>query len=81
MVAAKTVTPNAKLPGTIYSAAEAIEAAGGRALALELDIRAEEQVKAAVEKAAGALWRDRHPGQQRERHQPDRDGGNDAETI
>lgn len=52
VVAAKTVTPNPRLPGTIYSAAEAIEAAGGRALALELDIRAEEQVKAAVEKAA-----------------------------
>ena len=52
VVAAKTVTPNPRLPGTIYTAAEAIEAAGGRALALELDIRAEEQVKAAVEKAA-----------------------------
>ena len=52
VVAAKTVTPNPKLPGTIYSAAEAIEAAGGKALPLELDIRAEEQVKAAVEKAA-----------------------------
>ena len=51
VVAAKTVTPNPRLPGTIYSAAQAIEAAGGKALALELDIRAEEQVKAAVEKA------------------------------
>ena len=52
VVAAKTVTPNPRLPGTIYSAAEAIEAAGGKALALELDIRAEEQVRTAVEKAA-----------------------------
>lgn len=52
VVAAKTVTPNPKLPGTIYSAAEAIEAAGGKALALELDIRAEEDVKAAVDRAA-----------------------------
>ncbi len=52
VVAAKTVTPNPKLPGTIYSAAEAIEAAGGKALALELDIRDEEQVRLAVEKAA-----------------------------
>jgi citronellol/citronellal dehydrogenase len=51
VVAAKTVTPNSKLPGTIYTAADAIEAAGGKALPLELDIRAEEQVKAAVEKA------------------------------
>jgi citronellol/citronellal dehydrogenase len=52
VVAAKTVTPNPKLPGTIYTAAEAIEAAGGRALPLELDIRDERQVHAAVEKAA-----------------------------
>src|ERR1700733_6280231 len=52
VVAAKTVTPNPRLPGTIYTAAEAIEAAGGKALALELDIRGERQVKAAVEKAA-----------------------------
>lgn len=52
VVAAKTVTPNPKLPGTIHTAAEAIEAAGGRALAVELDIRAEEQVKAAVDRAA-----------------------------
>jgi citronellol/citronellal dehydrogenase len=34
VVAAKTVTPNPKLPGTIYTAAEAIEAAGGKALPL-----------------------------------------------
>jgi len=52
VVAAKTVTPNPKLPGTIYTAADAIEAAGGRALPLELDIRAEEAVKAAVDRAA-----------------------------
>ncbi len=52
VVAAKTVSPNPRLPGTIYTAAEAIEAAGGKALPLELDIRAEEQVHAAVDKAA-----------------------------
>src|ERR1700728_4463591 len=52
VVAAKTVTQNAKLPGTIYTAAEAIEAAGGTALAVEVDIRDEGQVHAAVEKAA-----------------------------
>jgi citronellol/citronellal dehydrogenase len=51
VVAAKTTTPNPKLPGTIYSAAEEIEAAGGQALALEVDIRSEEQVSEAVEKA------------------------------
>lgn len=52
VVAAKTVSPNPRLPGTIYTAAEAIEAAGGKALPMELDIRAEEQVNAAVDKAA-----------------------------
>jgi citronellol/citronellal dehydrogenase len=51
VVAAKTTTPNPKLPGTIYSAAEEIEAVGGKALALEVDIRSEEQVSEAVEKA------------------------------
>ena len=54
-VAAKTVAPNPKLPGTIYTAAEAIEAAGGRALALELDIRDEGKVQEAVEPLPNAL--------------------------
>jgi len=48
-VVAKTTAPHPKLPGTIHSAAEAIEAAGGRALALATDIRSEEQVLAAVD--------------------------------
>ncbi len=47
-IAAKTSEPNPKLPGTIYSAAAEIEAAGGRALPLQCDIRSEEQVQAAV---------------------------------
>ncbi len=51
VVAAKTAEPHAKLPGTIYTAAEEIRAAGGRALAVAVDIRDEEQVRAAV--AAG----------------------------
>ena len=51
-VAAKTVEPNPKLPGTIYSAAEEIEAAGGKALALACDIRDEQQVVAAARKTA-----------------------------
>ena len=53
VVAAKTTVPNPKLAGTIYTAAEAIEAAGGKALAVEVDIRDEGQVRAAVEKAVG----------------------------
>jgi len=48
-IAAKTVTPHPKLPGTIHSAAEAIEKAGGQALPLMVDVREEDQVKAAVE--------------------------------
>ncbi|MFT4197596.1 MAG: NAD(P)-dependent oxidoreductase [Pseudoxanthomonas sp.] len=47
-VAAKSDVPNPKLPGTIHSAARAIEQAGGRALALKCDIREEDQVRAAV---------------------------------
>ncbi len=49
-IAAKTTEPHPKLPGTIYSAAEEIERAGGRALALAVDVRHEEQVEAAVAK-------------------------------
>ena len=51
VIAAKTVDTNAKLPGTIYSAAAEIEAAGGHALPLQTDIRDEASVIAAVEKA------------------------------
>ncbi|MBS3650982.1 NAD(P)-dependent oxidoreductase [Pseudaminobacter sp. 19-2017] len=47
-IAAKTVEPHPKLPGTIHTAAAGIEAAGGRALALACDIRDEAQVEAAV---------------------------------
>ncbi|MBT8493072.1 MAG: SDR family NAD(P)-dependent oxidoreductase, partial [Deltaproteobacteria bacterium] len=50
VVAAKTAEPHPKLPGTIYSAAEEIEAAGGKALPVVCDIRFEEQVKAAADK-------------------------------
>ncbi len=51
VIAAKTAEPNPKLPGTIYSAAAEIEAAGGKALPLQVDIRDEAQVYAAVEKS------------------------------
>jgi citronellol/citronellal dehydrogenase len=51
VVAAKTSEPHPKLPGTIYSAAEEIEKAGGRALACVVDVRSEEQIQAAVEAA------------------------------
>jgi len=51
VVAAKTTEANPKLAGTIYSAAQEIEAAGGRALPLQVDIRDEASVLAAVAKA------------------------------
>jgi citronellol/citronellal dehydrogenase len=47
-VAAKSAVANPKLPGTIHTAALAIEQAGGRALAIQCDIREEEQVRAAI---------------------------------
>jgi citronellol/citronellal dehydrogenase len=48
VIAAKTSTPHAKLPGTIHTAAEEVRQAGGAALALECDIRFEQQIEAAV---------------------------------
>jgi citronellol/citronellal dehydrogenase len=51
-IAAKTTVPHPKLPGTIFTAAEEIERAGGRALPIECDIRDENAVQAAVEHAA-----------------------------
>jgi citronellol/citronellal dehydrogenase len=55
VVAAKTAEPHPKLPGTIHSAAEEIEAAGGRALPLQVDIRHEDQVYAAVERTVATF--------------------------
>lgn len=69
VVAAKSNRPQPRLPGTIHTAAAAIGAAGGRALACATDIRVEEEVQAAVDQAvevfggidilvnnASALW-------------------------
>jgi citronellol/citronellal dehydrogenase len=50
VIAAKTTEPHPKLEGTIYSAAEAITKAGGKALPLVVDVRDEESVKAAIAK-------------------------------
>ena len=47
-IAAKSSVPNPKLAGTIFTAAEAANAAGGQGLALKCDIREEDEVKAAV---------------------------------
>lgn len=51
-IAAKSAEPHKHLPGTIYTAADEIEAAGGKALPLIVDVRDEDSVKAAVAKTA-----------------------------
>ena len=51
VIAAKSVEENPKLGGTIFSAAEEIEKAGGKALPVQCDIRFEDQIQNAVDKA------------------------------
>ncbi len=51
VIAAKTTETHPRLPGTIYSAAEEIEKAGGKALPCVVDIRDNDQIEAAVQKA------------------------------
>ena len=51
-IAAKTTEPNPKLPGTIHTAADEIRAAGGTALAIQCDLRDENQIAEAVNRAA-----------------------------
>ncbi len=48
VIAAKTSEPNPKLPGTIHDVAREVEALGGRALPLMLDVRMEDKIEAAV---------------------------------
>jgi len=50
VIAAKTIEPHPKLPGTIFTAAEEMDAAGGKGLPICTDIRFEEQVQSAVDK-------------------------------
>jgi citronellol/citronellal dehydrogenase len=54
-IAAKTTEAHPKLPGTIHTAAKEIEAAGGKALAIQCDIRDENQITTAIEQAATAF--------------------------
>ncbi len=51
-IAAKTAEPHPKLEGTIYTAAEEIEQAGGKALPLVVDVRDDEAVKSAIDRTA-----------------------------
>lgn len=52
VITGKTVKPHAKLPGTIHSVADEVEQAGGQALAVQLDVRDEQAIQAAVVQAA-----------------------------
>ena len=51
VIAAKTVDPHPKLPGTIHETAEEVRAAGGEALPVQMDIRDDDLVDAAVARA------------------------------
>lgn len=51
VIAAKSAEPHAKLPGTIHSVAAEVEAAGGKALALQVDVRDEDAVRQALAQA------------------------------
>lgn len=55
IVTGKTVEPHSRLPGTIHSVAAEVDAAGGRGLALELDVRDAEAIASAVGRAAAAF--------------------------
>ncbi|KAE8748343.1 hypothetical protein FOCC_FOCC004979 [Frankliniella occidentalis] len=55
VIAAKTAEPHPKLPGTIYTAAKEVEAAGGKCLPCIVDVREETQVRAAVDAAIKAF--------------------------
>ena len=64
VIAAKTAEPHPKLPGTIYTSAEEMEKAGGKALPCIVDIRFEDQVEAAVDKTMATFGGNRYPGKQ-----------------
>lgn len=55
VIAAKSAKPHPKLPGTIHSVAEEIEAAGGVPLPLQVDVREERQVAEALQQAANTF--------------------------
>ncbi len=65
VIAAKTAEPHKKLPGTIYSAAEEIEKAGGKALPIVVDVREPDSVNARRGGRGRALRRHRYLRQQR----------------
>ena len=81
VIVAKTTDTNPSCPAPSTALPPEIEAAGGRALPLAVDIRDEAAVLEAVAKAVETNWRHRHPGQQRQRHQPDRHRSHAREAL
>ena len=55
VIAAKSAEPHPKLPGTIHTVAAEVEEAGGRALAVQVDVRFEDSVRDMVEQAVAAF--------------------------
>jgi citronellol/citronellal dehydrogenase len=55
VIAAKSESGNAKLPGTIYTAAKEVEEAGGAALAIKCDVRIEDEIKVAIDEAVNTF--------------------------
>ena len=78
---AKTAEPHPKLEGTVFTAAEEIEEAGGKALPIVGDIRDEESVADAVAADRREVRRDRHLREQRQRDQPLRHRGHGHEAL
>ena len=80
-IAAKTAEPHPKLKGTIYTAADEVRAAGGKALPVLCDIRDEAQVIAAIDKDRRRVRRHRYLRQQCQRHQPDQFADDRHEAV
>ncbi len=81
VVTGKTAEPNPRVAGTIHSTAREVEESGGRALPLQLDIRDENAVAAAVKHGGGEIWRHRYPGQQCQRTQHHRHHGDARQAL
>ncbi|VFT10432.1 short chain dehydrogenase [Pseudomonas aeruginosa] len=81
VIAAKSAEPHPKLEGTIFSVAAEVEAAGGQALPLQLDVRDEQAVAAAMARAAERFGGIDAAGQQRRGDPPGRGGEAGAQAL
>ncbi len=81
VITAKTATPHPKLPGTIHEVADEVEAAGGKALAIQLDVRDDAAIAAAVTAGGSTFRRHRHSGQQCQCDPDDRYAGDTGEAF